>query len=122
MKDDGTVDQDAPLGNEISASWLTVRIINGRSSTGAQRESGLAEKQYDAIVYIPSDFSQNILSYNHERPQKAELEFKIQDQLDAVNKEKSSASFRTRKNGEQENVFPVLALCQTGSQKGQKRV
>ena len=41
LKDDGTVDQDALLGNEISAYWLTVRIINGRSSTGAQQKADL---------------------------------------------------------------------------------
>lgn len=88
LKDDGTVDQDALLGNEISASLVDRPDYKWTVVNRSAAESGLAEKQYDAIVYIPSDFSQNILSYNHERPQKAELEFKIQDQLDAVNKEK----------------------------------
>ncbi|MFC8151496.1 type VII secretion protein EsaA [Bacillus paralicheniformis] len=88
LKDDGTVDNDALLGNEISASLVDRPDYKWTVVNRSAAESGLAEKQYDAIVYIPSDFSQNILSYNHERPQKAELEFKIQDQLDAVNKEK----------------------------------
>lgn len=88
LKDDGTVDKDALLGNEISASLVDRPDYKWTVVNRSAAESGLAEKQYDAIVYIPSDFSQNILSYNHERPQKAELEFKIQDQLDAVNKEK----------------------------------
>lgn len=88
LKDDGTVDQDALLGNEISASLVDRPDYKWTVVNRSAAESGLTEKQYDAIVYIPSDFSQNILSYNHERPQKAELEFKIQDQLDAVNKEK----------------------------------
>lgn len=88
LKDDGTVDEDALLGNEISASLVDRPDYKWTVVNRSAAESGLSEKQYDAIVYIPSDFSQNILSYNHERPQKAELEFKIQDQLDAVNKEK----------------------------------
>ncbi|MEC0698699.1 type VII secretion protein EsaA [Bacillus haynesii] len=88
LKDDGTIDQEALLGNEISASLVDRPDYKWTVVNRSAAESGLSEKQYDAIVYIPSDFSQNILSYNHERPQKAELEFKIQDQLDAVNKEK----------------------------------
>ncbi|WMW46559.1 type VII secretion protein EsaA [Bacillus paralicheniformis] len=88
LKDDGTIDEDALLGNEISASLVDRPDYKWTVVNRSAAESGLSEKQYDAIVYIPSDFSQNILSYNHERPQKAELEFKIQDQLDAVNKEK----------------------------------
>ncbi|MDI5790471.1 hypothetical protein PO124_24620 [Bacillus licheniformis] len=69
MKDDGTVDQDALLGNEISASLVDRPDYKWTVVNRSAAESGLAEKQYDAIVYIPSDFRKH-LSYNHERPQK----------------------------------------------------
>ncbi|WP_077735491.1 type VII secretion protein EsaA [Bacillus sonorensis] len=88
LKEDGTVDEDTLFGNQISAFLAERPDYKWTVVSRSAAESGLAEKQYDAIVYIPSDFSQNILSYNHKRPQKAELEFKIQGQLDAVNKEK----------------------------------
>ncbi|WP_416722723.1 type VII secretion protein EsaA [Bacillus stercoris] len=81
-------DKSAQFGKEVAAvlgerpdySWTVVN----RSAA----ETGLASKKYDAIVYIPSDFSKNILSYDKEHPQKATLEFSIQDNLNAVNKEK----------------------------------
>ncbi|MED1016405.1 type VII secretion protein EsaA [Bacillus atrophaeus] len=81
-------EQSAQFGKEVAAvlgerpdySWTVVN----RSAA----ETGLASKKYDAVVYIPSDFSKNILSYDQERPQKATLEFSIQDNLNAVNKEK----------------------------------
>ncbi|MCY9373985.1 type VII secretion protein EsaA [Bacillus sp. T17B1] len=68
------------LGERPNYSWTVVN----RSAA----ETGLASKKYDAIVYIPSDFSKNILSYDKDHPQKATLEFSIQDNLNAVNKEK----------------------------------
>ncbi|WIL35261.1 type VII secretion protein EsaA [Bacillus stercoris] len=81
-------DKSAQFGKEVAAvlgerpdySWTVVN----RSAA----ETGLASKKYDAIVYIPSDFSKNILSYDKDHPQKATLEFSIQDNLNAVNKEK----------------------------------
>ncbi|MEC3617228.1 type VII secretion protein EsaA [Bacillus stercoris] len=81
-------DKSAQFGKEVAAvlgerpdySWTVVN----RSAA----ETGLASKKYDAIVYIPSDFSKNILSYDKEHPQKATLEFSIQNNLNAVNKEK----------------------------------
>ncbi|MCY9175751.1 type VII secretion protein EsaA [Bacillus inaquosorum] len=81
-------DKSAHFGKEVAAvlgerpdySWTVVN----RSAA----ETGLASKKYDAIVYIPSDFSKNILSYDKDHPRKATLEFSIQDNLNAVNKEK----------------------------------
>ncbi|QWF73672.1 type VII secretion protein EsaA [Bacillus subtilis] len=81
-------DKSAQFGKEVAAvlgerpdySWTVVN----RSAA----ETGLASKKYDAIVYIPSDFSKNILSYDKDHPQKATLEFSIQDNLNAINKEK----------------------------------
>ncbi|RDY91004.1 type VII secretion protein EsaA [Bacillus amyloliquefaciens] len=70
----------AALGDRPDYSWTVVN----RSAA----ENGLAAKKYDAVVYIPSDFSKDILSYDKERPQKATLTFNIQSNLNAVNKEK----------------------------------
>ncbi|QUN08854.1 type VII secretion protein EsaA [Bacillus amyloliquefaciens] len=70
----------AALGDRPDYSWTVVN----RSAA----ENGLADKKYDAVVYIPSDFSKDILSYDKERPQKATLTFNIQSNLNAVNKEK----------------------------------
>lgn len=40
-------------------------------------ENGLKSNQYDAIVYIPSNFSENIMSYDEQNPKKQSLPIKF---------------------------------------------
>lgn len=58
--------------------------VLGRSAA----ENGLKSLKYDAIIYIPSNFSESILTYDDEHPKRATLKYAVQDQLNAVNKEK----------------------------------
>lgn len=51
-------------------------------------ENGLKSNQYDAIVYIPSNFSENIMSYDQRNPEKAEFSYKVQRQKTGLRKEK----------------------------------
>lgn len=85
---DQTNGNDQNLGRDMSAVLAERPNYKWTVVSRSTAESGLADQKYDAIVYIPSDFTNNILSYNHKRPQKAQLEFRIQGKLDAVNKEK----------------------------------
>ena len=50
--------------------------------------NGLQNKKYDAVVYIPSDFSNNIMTYESQQPVKAKFEYTVQDQLNVINREK----------------------------------
>lgn len=59
-------------------------VVLGRSAA----VNGLKSEKYDAVVYIPSDFSNNIITYESQQPQKAKFEYTIQDQLNVVNREK----------------------------------
>ncbi|MBD1379770.1 type VII secretion protein EsaA [Metabacillus arenae] len=68
------------LGEESDYQWT----VMGRSAA----DNGLQNQKYDAVIYIPSDFSQNILTYDEQQPQKANFEYKIQGQLNSVNREK----------------------------------
>lgn len=68
------------LDNNSNYTWT----VTGRSAA----VNGLKNLQYDAVVYIPSHFSQNILTYDEKHPEKATLKYQVQDQLNAVNKEK----------------------------------
>lgn len=70
----------AALSERPDYTWTVVN----RSAA----ENGLKNRKYDAVLYIPSDFSKNVLSYNKDHPEKASIQFSIQDQLNAVNKEK----------------------------------
>lgn len=70
----------AALSERPDYTWTVVN----RSAA----ENGLKNRRYDAVLYIPSDFSKNVLSYDKDHPEKASIQFSIQDQLNAVNKEK----------------------------------
>ncbi|MCM2990926.1 type VII secretion protein EsaA [Bacillus safensis] len=70
----------AALSERPDYTWTVVN----RSAA----ENGLKNRKYDAVLYIPSDFSKNVLSYDKDHPKKASIQFSIQDQLNAVNKEK----------------------------------
>ncbi|KXH78554.1 type VII secretion protein EsaA [Sporosarcina sp. HYO08] len=50
--------------------------------------NGLKANQYDAIVYIPSDFSENVMSYDQENPEKAEFSYQVQRQGNGSAKQK----------------------------------
>ncbi|MDQ0230842.1 type VII secretion protein EsaA [Metabacillus malikii] len=89
-EDIGTAEaeEEIKLGQDVSSilsknsnyEWTVV----GRSAG----ENGLRDKKYDAIVYLPSDFTEKIMTYDEENPTKTNLQFKVQSQLNAVNKEK----------------------------------
>ncbi|MEY8735660.1 type VII secretion protein EsaA [Peribacillus frigoritolerans] len=51
-------------------------------------ESGLANEKYDAVIYFPSDFSENIYTFDDEQPVKAGIKYKVQPSLNAENMEK----------------------------------
>ncbi len=68
------------LSGDSEYEW----IVASRGAT----ESGLLDGEYDAVVYIPSDFSENIMSYEDQQPVKADFKYTISDQLNAINREK----------------------------------
>lgn len=51
-------------------------------------ENGLKSNQYEAIVYIPSNFSSNIMSYDQQNPEKAEFSYKVHSQKAGLRKER----------------------------------
>ncbi|MGM9949889.1 MAG: type VII secretion protein EsaA [Lysinibacillus sp.] len=68
------------LSSDSDYEW----VVASRGAT----EKGLQDREYDAAVYIPSDFSENIMTYEEQQPVKAEFKYTISDQLNAVNREK----------------------------------
>lgn len=81
-------DEEIRFGQDVASilaegsnfEWTVV----GRSAG----ENGLRSLNYDAVVYLPSDFSQNIMTYDETNPVKTNFQFKVQSQLNAVNREK----------------------------------
>lgn len=68
------------LAKDSAYNWSVV----GRSAG----ESGLRNNKYDAVIYIPSDFSKKVMDYESENPAKVTFDYKLQAQLNAVNTEK----------------------------------
>ena len=59
---------------------------------------GLQANQYEAIVYIPSDFSENVMSYDEQNPEKAEFSYQVQRQGNGSKKEKVLDEIETATN------------------------
>ncbi|RBP87377.1 type VII secretion EsaA-like protein [Cytobacillus firmus] len=68
--------------------------VIGRSAAA----NGLKNTKYDAVVYIPSNFSKNIMSYESKQPEKASFEYTVQNQLNSLNREKVLREIQTATN------------------------
>lgn len=73
-------DVSSILSNESSFQWTVVSRSAG--------ENGLRNKKYDAVIYIPSNFSEQVMAYEEENPSKVTFKYNVQSQLNAVNTEK----------------------------------
>ncbi|PLT31472.1 type VII secretion protein EsaA [Peribacillus deserti] len=76
------------FGREISPALEKDSDYQWEVVSRSAAEKGLVTQQYDAVVYFPSDFSKNILTFNDESPMKASVKYNVQTNLDAKNKEK----------------------------------
>ncbi|KGX91176.1 hypothetical protein N781_05300 [Pontibacillus halophilus JSM 076056 = DSM 19796] len=88
------------LEEQSNFEWTVV----GRSAA----ENGLSNLRYDAIVYIPSDFSDKVMSYDDSQPTKTELAYTVQSQLNAANKERVLLAIEEgtqRVNGELSSLY-----------------
>lgn len=61
-------------------------------------ENGLKSNQFEAIVYIPSNFSENIMSYDQRNPKKAEFAYQVQRQKTGLRKERVLNEIQTATN------------------------
>ncbi|KAB7708256.1 type VII secretion protein EsaA [Bacillus aerolatus] len=105
--------QIAIVNEDIGAAYNKNKIEFGRELTAGLSESsdykwtvvnrsaaekGLEKKQYDAILYIPTDFSNNILTFKDETPIKADVNYTIQSYLDGKNRQKVQKEMERVKN------------------------
>ncbi|MEI4768676.1 type VII secretion protein EsaA [Psychrobacillus sp. FJAT-51614] len=83
-KDNENVD----MGEEVVSILADGSSYNWKVMGRGAAENGLKSNQYEAIVYIPSNFSENIMSYDQQNPKKAEFSYQVQRQKTGVRKEK----------------------------------
>ena len=83
-KDEETIDMGVEavsiLAKDSEYEWK----VMGRGAA----ENGLKSNQHEAIVYIPSNFSENVMSYDEQNPKKAEFSYQVQRQKTGIRKEK----------------------------------
>lgn len=78
------------LGENSDYEWT---VVNRNAA-----ENGLKQNRFDAIIYISSDFSSNILTFEEENPVKASVQYKIQTNLDAKNRHRVQKEMERMKN------------------------
>lgn len=83
-KEQSTLD----FGKEVVPILSKDSAYDWKMVSRSTAEKGVEKKEYDAIVYIPSNFSKNIMSYEEQNPIKAEFKYMIGEQLNTANREK----------------------------------
>lgn len=76
------------FGKEVAPILSTDSEYEWSVVSRSAAEKGLTDREYDAVVYIPSNFSENIMTYEEQQPVKAEFKYTVAGQLNAANREK----------------------------------
>ncbi|CAH0347672.1 type VII secretion protein EsaA [Bacillus sp. CECT 9360] len=99
-EDQGSEYEKGPItfGKEVSSSLDTDSDYKWYVVNRNTAEKGLEDKQYDAVVYLPSDFSRNIMTFNENEPIKAGVQYKVQTSLNAENLEKVQRELEVAKS------------------------
>lgn len=90
--------QSLDFGNEIASILKKESNYEWTVISRSAADNGLIQSKYDAIVYIPSDFSKNIMSYENQQPVKAQFQYRVQDQLNSLNRERVLREIQTATN------------------------
>ncbi len=81
-------DVNVQMGQEIVPILAKDSPYEWEVSSRGAAVNGLKSNQYEAIVYIPTTFSEDIMSYEEENPKKAEFSYQVQDQKTGTRKDK----------------------------------
>ena len=87
------------VGRDSAYQWVTVN----RSAA----ENGLSSGQYEAIVYLPSNFTENVLSFTEDQPTEANVTYKIQHNVNAQRAEKVLKELESVKNKINTNMSTI---------------
>ena len=89
-EDTGSKKEESSLefGKEVAPILSTDSEYEWSVVSRSAAEKGLTDRAYDAVVYIPSNFSENIMTYEEKQPVKAEFKYTVAGELNAANREK----------------------------------
>lgn len=102
-----TPSEQLVLGQEIASildkqgdySWTVVN----RSAA----EQGFDKQQYDAVLYVPSNFSENVMTFKDETPAKASINYVIQPNLEAKDRQRIHREMANAKNAINHEVSTI---------------
>ncbi|WP_085992895.1 type VII secretion protein EsaA [Oceanobacillus senegalensis] len=81
------------LNDQIKQDDYEWTVVN-RSTA----EQGLSNQTYNAVMYVPSDFSENVLTFTEENPKKAAVNYVVQPNLEAKDRENVHRIMANAKN------------------------
>ncbi|MFY4773663.1 type VII secretion protein EsaA [Metabacillus sp. RGM 3146] len=94
-EDDGYKDKEVDFTGDGDMGGVALKAIkedhndyNWDTVGRGEAVRGLKNDKYDAYIVIPSQFSSRVFTYKDTQPEQAEIEYHIQDNLNAVNREK----------------------------------
>ncbi|MDY0404684.1 type VII secretion protein EsaA [Virgibacillus sp. 179-BFC.A HS] len=86
------------LGSEIPLLLKEQKDYSWTVVDRSTAEKGLSSKKYDAVIYIPSNFSLDVMTFKENRPTKATVRYVIQPNLDAKNRQRVHKEMAVAKN------------------------
>jgi len=71
--------EEVNFGQQIVEAILEKKVLDWQEVDRKVAEEGLNNQEYYAVVYIPSDFSQTIVSMDSDNPRQASMEWQTKD-------------------------------------------
>ncbi|MGM8364437.1 type VII secretion protein EsaA [Virgibacillus sp. W0181] len=89
-EDVGVEEDDEPviIGKEVASLLNDQADYKWTVISRSAAEHGFADEKYDAILYVPSDFSKDVMSFKEDSPNKASIDYVIQPNLEAKNRQR----------------------------------
>lgn len=102
------------LSDQTDYSWL----LMSRSAA----EEGFANQKFDAILYIPSNFTKNVMEFKNDNPSKAKITYTIEPNLEAKEHQRMYRQLANAKNSinqEMSSIYWSYVSQEVDNLKGQ---
>ncbi|BBO00160.1 type VII secretion protein EsaA [Sporolactobacillus terrae] len=86
--------QKLNLGNQVAPLFSDQDDYGWETVSRSSADSGLKNGDYQAAIYIPSDFTSNIFTYNHAKPKTAIVSYRANPKLTAEESAKIQTEFQ----------------------------
>lgn len=108
-EDTGIIQEEEKLilGQEIPALLNEQKDYKWTVVNRSAAEQGFSNQKYDAIIYVPSTFSENIMTFKEDKPTKAALNYVIQPNLEAKDRQRIHREMATAKNKINEEMSTI---------------